>query len=185
MTRTPILLAVLGVLACALCGGVAAQDRHGREQGRGGGGEARSYAPGGGRPGPAIGFERAPPMRLAPAPERREPGVYGYGYPPPRYAPAPAYEAPRYAAPPPRRPYETGAGWGQTREAPPGYYTGRPAPLSGVIESIRRRSPGRELDAAVTMIEGRPAYRVVWLTARGRRMDYLVDAETGAILSER
>ena len=129
-------------------------------------------------------------MRLAPAPERREPGNWGYGYPPARYGQPPSsYAPPRYAAPLPRRPYEPGGGWSQTREAPPGAYPGaypsRSAPLSGVIESLRRRSPGRELDAALDMVDGRPVYRVVWLTEHGRRMDYLVDAETGAILSGR
>jgi hypothetical protein len=184
VTRSPFLLAILGFLGCALCGGVAAQDDHGRGQGRGEArGEAHANAPGGGRGGPAGGFERAAPMRLSPAPDRREPG--GYGYPAPRYAQQPAYAPPRYAAPPPRRQYENGSGWSQTREAPPGAYPGRSAPLSGVIESLRRRSPGRELDASLDMADGRPVYRVLWLTERGRRMDFLVDAETGAILSGR
>ena len=110
---------------------------------------------------------------------------YGYPYPPQRYAPAPAYAPPRYSAPPPRRSYESEGGWGATRQAPPGAYTGHAAPLSGVIETLRRRTPGRELDAAVDFVDGRPVYRVEWLTARGRRMDYLVDAESGAILSGR
>lgn len=173
---------MLGVLGCALCGGVAAQDGHGREQDRG---DSR-----GGQPaGPASGPEHAAPMRSPPAPERREPGGYGYRYPAPRYAPPPNLAPPRYAVPPPRRGYDAGSGWGQTREAPPGAvpraYPGHSAPLSGVIESLRRRSPGRELDAALDMADGRPVYRVLWLTERGRRMDFLVDAETGAILSGR
>ncbi len=29
----------------------------------------------------------------------------------------------------------------------------------------------------------RPIYRVRWMTHNGRRMDYLIDAATGAILS--
>jgi uncharacterized membrane protein YkoI len=59
------------------------------------------------------------------------------------------------------------------------------ASLGWVIEGIRRQSPGRELDANVDYMDGRAVYRVRWLTARGRRMDYIVDAETGAILSGR
>jgi uncharacterized membrane protein YkoI len=59
------------------------------------------------------------------------------------------------------------------------------ASLGFVIESIRRRSPGRQLDADVDFMDGRPVYRVRWLTVHGRRMDYLVDAETGVILSGR
>ena len=59
------------------------------------------------------------------------------------------------------------------------------ASLGWVIETIRRRSPGRQLDADVGYIDGRPVYRVRWLTEHGRRMDYLVDAATGVILSGR
>ena len=59
------------------------------------------------------------------------------------------------------------------------------ASLSWVIESIRRRSPGRQLDTDLAYMDGRPIYRVRWLTAHGRRMDYLVDAETGVILNGR
>jgi uncharacterized membrane protein YkoI len=59
------------------------------------------------------------------------------------------------------------------------------ASLGWVIESIRRLSPGRQLDANVDYMDGRPVYRVRWLTVHGRRMDYLVDAETGVILSGR
>jgi uncharacterized membrane protein YkoI len=59
------------------------------------------------------------------------------------------------------------------------------ASLGWVIESIQRRSPGRQLDADVAYMDGRPVYRVRWLTVHGRRMDYLVDAETGVIISGR
>jgi uncharacterized membrane protein YkoI len=51
-----------------------------------------------------------------------------------------------------------------------------------VIEQIQHRSPGRELDAEFVSLNGRAVYRVLWLTAHGRRVDYLVDAATGAIL---
>jgi hypothetical protein len=163
---------MLGAIGCSLSGGVLAQEGRGHDHGR-----DREDARG--------GFERAAPMRLGPAPERREPGGYGYGEPPPRYVQPSPYAPPRYPAPPPRRTYENGSGWGRTREAPPGAYPGRSAPLSGVIASLRRRSPGRELDAAMDVMDGRPVYRVLWLTEHGRRMDYLVDAETGAIISER
>jgi uncharacterized membrane protein YkoI len=59
------------------------------------------------------------------------------------------------------------------------------ASLGWVIESIQHRSPGRQLDAYMDYVDGRPVYRVRWLTVHGRRMDYLVDAMTGAILSGR
>jgi uncharacterized membrane protein YkoI len=59
------------------------------------------------------------------------------------------------------------------------------ASLGWVIESIGRRSPGRVLDAQVEDRGGRAVYRVLWLTTHGRRMDYIVDAETGVVLSGR
>jgi uncharacterized membrane protein YkoI len=68
---------------------------------------------------------------------------------------------------------------------PPGYRGARLAPLGSVIESIQRRSPGRELDAGIDYVDGRQVYRILWVTRYGRRMDMIVDAETGALLSER
>jgi uncharacterized membrane protein YkoI len=59
------------------------------------------------------------------------------------------------------------------------------ASLGWVIQSIQRRSPGRQLDSDVGYVDGRAVYRVRWLTLRGRRMDYIVDAETGVILNGR
>ncbi|MHB8529747.1 MAG: PepSY domain-containing protein [Caulobacteraceae bacterium] len=62
---------------------------------------------------------------------------------------------------------------------------GRLAPLGRVIEGIGRRSPGRQLDAGLEYEGGRPVYRVRWMTDRGRRIDYIVDAATGRILGAR
>jgi uncharacterized membrane protein YkoI len=59
------------------------------------------------------------------------------------------------------------------------------ASLGWVIERIQHRSPGRQLDAEIDYLAGRPVYRVLWVTAQGRRVDYLVDAATGVILSGR
>jgi uncharacterized membrane protein YkoI len=56
-------------------------------------------------------------------------------------------------------------------------------PLARVIEMIRRRSPGRQLDAGLEQQGERQVYRVRWMTSDGRRIDYIVDARTGAILS--
>ena len=67
----------------------------------------------------------------------------------------------------------------------PGPRRGRIAPLGSVIESMQRRAPGRELDADLFFMDGRQVYRILWVTAHGRRMDVIVDAETGALLSER
>ena len=59
------------------------------------------------------------------------------------------------------------------------------APLGRVIEGIRQRTPGRQLDAGIEYMGDRPVYRVRWMTSNGRRIDYMVDAATGAILSGR
>jgi uncharacterized membrane protein YkoI len=50
------------------------------------------------------------------------------------------------------------------------------------MEQIRRRTPGRPLDAGMEQSGGRAVYRVRWAAEDGRRIDYIVDAETGAIL---
>jgi uncharacterized membrane protein YkoI len=112
--------------------------------------------------------------------ERRAPGGAFYGY-----APNNPYEPRRYAAPPFRRPFEAIPGWRAAPEEGPGFGGRRMAPLGSVIQSIRRLAPGRQLDAEVGYLGDRPVYRVLWLTAQGRRMDYVVDAESGAILSGR
>ncbi len=79
-----------------------------------------------------------------------------------------------------RGPDSLGADWrAQQDEARGGVQSGRLVPLSRVIEMIARRVPGRVLDAG---LEGRN-YRVRWATADGRRIDFIVDAETGQILS--
>jgi len=73
-----------------------------------------------------------------------------------------------------------GADWRQQQDqARGGVQSGRLVPLSRVIEMIGRRVPGRVLDAG---LEGRN-YRVRWATADGRRIDFIVDAETGQIIS--
>ncbi|HEY3814985.1 MAG TPA: PepSY domain-containing protein [Caulobacteraceae bacterium] len=56
-------------------------------------------------------------------------------------------------------------------------------PLDGVISQMHRRFPGgRMLDAGIENRGGREVYRVRWATGDGRRVDYLVDAQTGAIV---
>ena len=79
-----------------------------------------------------------------------------------------------------RAPDSLGADWrARQDEARGGVQAGRLVPLSRVIAEINRRTPGRVLDAG---LEGN-RYRVRWATNDGRRIDYIVDAETGAILS--
>jgi len=76
-----------------------------------------------------------------------------------------------------------GAGWSPQQDAVrAGVREKRYVPLGQAIESIRRRGPGRELDAGLEQWQGRPAYRVRWAEPDGRRIDYMVDAESGAIL---
>ncbi len=77
-----------------------------------------------------------------------------------------------------------GAGWGpQQNEVREGVTQRRFIPLGQAIDSIRRRGPGRELDAGLESWNGQPAYRVRWAGPDGRRIDYIVSAETGAIMN--
>jgi hypothetical protein len=173
----------LGLLA--LTGAGSAQERR-----QGGGGHYG--APAGVGYGPqAPGAGRYRP----PAPGGRWAGPYGYAYPAgvyPGYQPAPAppgraYPPPPYeTAFPPRNPNSLGADWRQQQEeARAGVRHGQFAPLGRVIEGIRRREPGRQLDAGIEYDGGRAIYRVRWITVHGRRVDFMVDAATGAILGER
>jgi uncharacterized membrane protein YkoI len=60
---------------------------------------------------------------------------------------------------------------------------GRRVSLREVLPQIQRRTPGRMLDSyPETGPGGRPQYRVRWLSENGQRIDYIVDAETGAII---
>nr|MBA3812588.1 hypothetical protein [Caulobacteraceae bacterium] len=71
--------------------------------------------------------------------------------------------------PPPREPNSLGAGWRQQQdEARQGVRQGQMAPLGRVIEGIRRRMPGRQLDAGIEYRGERQVYRVRWVTAHGR-----------------
>jgi len=121
------------------------------------------------------------------------PRAYG-GYPPPPAYGAPGYGGPVYAAP---YGYPAGArpgvpgsppgpDWRQQQEAArSGVRRGEFAPLGQVIARIHERTPGRQLDTGLEYQGGRAVYRVRWMTARGRRVDFLVDAASGAILGER
>ena len=90
------------------------------------------------------------------------------------------------ADPPAKRPDDNslGAGWRQQQdEARQGVRQRRLMPLETVIAQIRRRTPGRQLDAGLEYDGDRAIYRVRWMTADGRRVDYMIDAATGAVLS--
>jgi uncharacterized membrane protein YkoI len=55
--------------------------------------------------------------------------------------------------------------------------------LEQVVGRIASRTPGRLLDAGTESRGDRMVYRVRWQANDGRRIDYIVDASTGAILS--
>ena len=78
-----------------------------------------------------------------------------------------------------------GADWREQQgEARAKVLQGRHVPLERVIGEIRRKTPGRLLDTGIEQgAGGRSVYRVRWATTSGRRIDFLVDAETGAIVS--
>ena len=58
-------------------------------------------------------------------------------------------------------------------------------PLGDVVANIQRTTRGRMLDAGVEPgPDGRPTYRVRWAAQGGRRIDFIVDAATGAIIGQ-
>ena len=80
-------------------------------------------------------------------------------------------------------PNSLGAGWRQQQdEAREAVRRGRHVPLGRVLEQLRRRTPGRQLDVGLEQRGDRAVYRVRWAAADGRRIDYIVDAESGAVL---
>ena len=83
-------------------------------------------------------------------------------------------------------PDSLGADWRQQQgEARAKVKEGQHVPLGQVIEAIRRRTPGRLLDSGIETADGgRSVYRVRWAAEDGRRIDFIADAQTGAIISE-
>jgi hypothetical protein len=95
--------------------------------------------------------------------------------------PPPARPQPAGRPPPPN---SLGADWRlQQDEARQGVRAHQLLPLARIIEQVRARTPGRQLDTGLEYRGERPIYRVRWMTKDGRRVDYLIDATTGAILS--
>jgi len=60
---------------------------------------------------------------------------------------------------------------------------GRQAPLSRVLQMIAARTPGRHLNTTQGDLGGRAAYFVQWQMPDGRVVIFIVDAESGSILS--
>jgi hypothetical protein len=168
LSAAPRLIALLGLLSLASCPAAAQPRAHGFHAG------------------PA----RAPPPRAA------YPGIYGGPHPaytPNPYGPPPnaIYGGRPYPPPYPPAPggygaYGAGFGGGwrmQQDEVRRAVRDGRHVPLSQAIAAVRQRSPGHMLDAGVEPgPEGRSLYRLRWATNDGRRVDYLVDAATGAVV---
>jgi len=193
--RTLRTLLATTCLAATLAGAGLAQDREDRgrplDPSRGAGrGDftAPAYGHGGGRgyesprmPPPTYG--RGDVMYGAP---HSGPPAYGrsggVSYPPQRFAPPPGYGP----YPTPGSAPAFGGQWRDQQEfLRQGVRQGQLAPLGRVIGSIRQRTPGRQLDAGLEYQGPRLVYRVRWITEQGRRVDYIIDAETGAIVSGR
>jgi uncharacterized membrane protein YkoI len=64
-------------------------------------------------------------------------------------------------------------------QAGPGQGRGQTISMEQAVAIVARRTPGRLLDASPMGAN----YRIVWLTNDGRRIDFVVDAGTGQILS--
>ncbi len=145
-------------------------------EGRGGGdrggdhGGGRWREDGGGRP-------EGPP----------EGGRWGGRYPAqdggPVYAEPPRRQVNSQPAP---QPNSLGRDWREQQdEAREGVRRGQFQSMGQVLGRLRQRQPGRQLDAGLEQgADGRPVYRVRWAAANGRRIDYIIDARTGAILGE-
>jgi hypothetical protein len=169
--------------------------------------QSRPWRAGGGQPAHAWGGA-GHPARPWGGGERAAPQGGGFGrsfqpaYPGRGYAPQPAYPGRGYGGYPPARfspapgpaPYgpPAGGGWRQTgawRQQEEflrqGVRQGQLAPLGSVIQNLRHIAPGRQLDSGLEYMGPRLVYRVRWMTANGRVVDYFADATTGAILSGR
>jgi opacity protein-like surface antigen len=170
---------LLSIAAVALSAPVAADAGQGHGQGRGRGGGGGGWRNDGGGPPIFVGG----PGRGRGG-DRGDRGS-GRGGPPPQYYPMPGRGQMRPG--PVFRPRQDslGAGWREQQdEARSGVRQGRFVPLSRVLPQLQRRMPGRQLDAGIEQgWRGQAVYRVRWAGANGRRVDFLVDARTGAILS--
>lgn len=76
-----------------------------------------------------------------------------------------------------------GGGRGDQDTAREAVRGGRQAPLAQVIAMIGARTPGRQLNTTQGDFNGRSAYFVQWQTTDGRVIIFIVDAQSGAILS--
>ncbi len=170
----PVLLATVIVAATP----ALADHDHGRGGGgwQHGGGEQRG---GEGRGGEGRGGGRwanggVPPGQVG----RGGPGEGRYGgYPVgPEPGPVPGYaEPPRARAP--QEYYR-----GEQDQAREGVRSGQIRSMGWIVGRLQSRG-GHMLDANLGQGPGgQPVYRVIWASPDGRRVDYIIDARTGAIL---
>ena len=75
-------------------------------------------------------------------------------------------------------------GRGEQDQARDGVRAGRQVPLSAVLAQISARTPGRHLNTNMGDAGGRPAYFVQWQMPDGRVVMFVVDAESGRIISQ-
>jgi uncharacterized membrane protein YkoI len=94
-----------------------------------------------------------------------------------------AMPAAGYAQPGPDHRPSYGGGRGDQDAARAAVRGGRQVPLSQVIATISARTPGRQLNTTQGDAGGRPAYFVQWQTNDGRVIIFVVDAQSGAIIS--
>lgn len=59
---------------------------------------------------------------------------------------------------------------------------GKTVPLSQIFQNLQRQYGGYQLGADLFDRGGNPQYRIDWMTGDGRKMRFIVDARTGAIL---
>ena len=71
-----------------------------------------------------------------------------------------------------------GPGRGDQQDRPGAQRGGQTISMEQAVAIVARRTPGRLLDAS----PAGPNYRITWLTSNGRRIDFTVDASSGAIL---
>ena len=181
---------LLALAPAALTSVAPAQAQNYGRDGRGEGRRAEGRVEGRGGPAPRQAY-RGGPAYPAPGygrPAYRNPAPYpGAVYPPggPVYAAPPGYAYPYQPPPPGYASNSLGAQWGQQQDqARSGVRQGRLMPLGQVMARLSQVAPGRILDAGLEPgPDGRPAYRVRWAATGGRRMDFIVDAVTGAILA--
>ncbi|KCZ45919.1 MULTISPECIES: PepSY domain-containing protein [unclassified Hyphomonas] len=63
---------------------------------------------------------------------------------------------------------------------------GRTVPLSQIFNNLKRQYGGYQLSADLyDRGNGKSVYEIDWMTKDGRKMHFVVDAQTGAILDRR